>query len=53
MERQLSFSCMGADSAARPLEKWMEEDRKKRRESFRKSAIPIVRNRLLGKFSPA
>ena len=44
---------MGAGSAARPLEKWMEEDRKKRRESFRKSAIPIVRNRLLKKFSPA
>lgn len=52
MERQLSFSCMGQGQAARPLEKWMEEDRKKRRESFRKSAIPIVRDRLLKKFSP-
>ena len=51
MPSQLSFSCMGAAGEARPLEKWMEGDRKQRRASFRKSAIPIVRDRLLKKFS--
>ena len=51
MEKQLSFSCMGAEGAARPLEKCMGDDRKRRRESFRKSAIPIVRDRLTQRFS--